>query len=120
MTGDDQASEVEAVRGRLIERVHDHIREATTMSDMRATERLLAVISERTARAAIAVHESDGSKASVATVNDDLAAVAEAVIELRRRGDIIVRLHDLHTVLRHVNEGEVVDLEAWRRLDRAQ
>jgi hypothetical protein len=47
MTGDLQASEVEAVRGRLIERVRDQIREATTMTDMRATERLLAVIAER-------------------------------------------------------------------------
>jgi hypothetical protein len=45
--GDDQTSEVEAVTGRLIERVHDQIREATEMTDMRATERLLDVIAER-------------------------------------------------------------------------
>jgi hypothetical protein len=46
MTGDDQTSEVDAVRGRLIERVHDQIRKATEMTDMRATERLLQVIEE--------------------------------------------------------------------------
>jgi hypothetical protein len=65
---------------------------------MRATERLLAVISEGTARAAIAVHETEGAKAMLPSVNDDLAAVAEAVIELRRRGDTLARSRDVQAV----------------------
>jgi hypothetical protein len=99
MTGGFQASEVEAVRGRLIERVHDQIKEAaTTMTDMRATGRLLDVIAER---------------------SDD-PRIDEAVSELRRRGDTIVRRRDLHAVLPLVDERGPVDPEAWRRLDGAQ
>jgi predicted mannosyl-3-phosphoglycerate phosphatase (HAD superfamily) len=77
MTGDDVAREVEAVRGRLIERVQDRIREATEMTDMRATERLLDVIEER---------------------SDDEETTA-IVAELRRRGDTLVRSHDLRALL---------------------
>jgi hypothetical protein len=98
VSGDDQTSEVEAVRGRLIERVHDQIREAGEVSDMRATERLLDVIAER---------------------SDD-PRVNEAVTERRRRGDTIVYRRDLHAVLPLVEERQAIDLEAWRRLDRAQ
>jgi hypothetical protein len=86
------------VRGRLIERVHDQIREATEMTDMRATERLFDVIAER----------SDDPK------------IDEAVSELRRRGDTVVRRRDLHAVLPLVDEREAVDQGAWRRLDQAQ
>jgi hypothetical protein len=98
MTGDDQTSEVEAVRGRLIERVHDQIREAGEMSDMRATDRLLEVIAER----------SGDPK------------IDEAVNELRRRGDTIVRRRDLHALPPLVDERDGVDSEAWRRLEGAQ
>jgi hypothetical protein len=68
------------------------------MTDMRASERLLAVIAER----------SDDPK------------IDEAVSELRRRGDTIVRRRDLHAVLPLVDQGETADPEAWRRLDRAE
>lgn len=68
------------------------------MTDMRATERLLDVIAE----------QSDDPK------------IDEAVSELRRRGDTIVRRRDLRAVLPLVDEHEAGDPEAWRRLDGAQ
>ena len=77
MTGDGVAREVEAVRGRLIERVQEQIREAAEMTDMRATERLLEVIEER-------------------SVDAETTAI---VAELRRRGDTLVRSHDLRALL---------------------
>lgn len=81
MTGDNQASEVEAMRGRLIERVHQQIREAETMTDMRATEQLLTFIG----------------------ANADDAGIRRAAIELRSRGDTFVRRDDFQTLLRHVD-----------------
>jgi hypothetical protein len=48
--------------------------------------------------------------------------IVDAITELRRRGDTIVRRRDLHAVLPLVDERErdAVDPDAWRRLDRAQ
>jgi hypothetical protein len=100
MTGDDVAREIEAVRGRLIERVQDRIREVSEMTDMRATERLLEVIEER----------SD---------DDETAAI---VAELRRRGDTLVRSHDLRTLLDAYagGDGTTGGLELERALERLQ
>ncbi|HEX4344447.1 MAG TPA: hypothetical protein VHZ31_02695 [Solirubrobacteraceae bacterium] len=100
MTGDDVAREVEAVRGRLIERVQDRIREASEMTDMRATERLLEVIEERS---------DDGETTAI-------------VAELRRRGDTLVRSHDLRALLDAyaAGDGRAHDAGFERALERLQ
>jgi hypothetical protein len=46
--------------------------------------------------------------------------IVDAIRELRRRGDTIVRRRDLHAVLPLVDARDGVDAEAWRRRDGAQ
>jgi hypothetical protein len=118
MAGDDQTREVEAVRGRLIERVHHQIREATTMTDMRATERLLAYIEEQASALDAKARSSDTIDGSLVSI--ELSGVLRSAAELRRRGDTIVHRRDLHAVLSLVDERQAIDLKAWRRLDGAQ
>jgi hypothetical protein len=43
--------------------------------------------------------------------------IVEAVAELRRRGDVVVRRADLRTVLRYVDSLEPTVLDALERLD---
>jgi hypothetical protein len=45
--------------------------------------------------------------------------IVEAVAELRRRGDVVVRRADLRTVLRYVDSLEPTVLDALERLDDA-
>jgi hypothetical protein len=45
--------------------------------------------------------------------------IVEAVAELRRRGDVVVRRSDLRTVLRYVDSLEPTVLDALERLDDA-
>jgi len=45
--------------------------------------------------------------------------IVEAVAELRRRGDVVVRRADLRTVLRYVDSLEPTVLDALERLDGA-
>jgi hypothetical protein len=44
---DQGHDQIDALRGRLIDRVRDQIREASAMTDTRATERLLELVAER-------------------------------------------------------------------------
>jgi hypothetical protein len=46
-------------------------------------------------------------------------SILEAVAELRRRGDVVVRRADLRTVLRYVDSLEPTVLDALERLDSA-
>lgn len=70
------------------------------MSDMRATERLLEVIQDRAMNTAY--HVANGSADIAGIASYDAAQIMEAITELRRRGDTLVRRDDLQLVLENI------------------
>jgi hypothetical protein len=73
------------------------------MTDMRATERLLGHIAEQ---ADLIATQSPG-------VAEPATAIHDAVDELRRRGDTLVRRDDLWIILEYADSDEVL-LESQR------
>jgi len=75
------------------------------MTDMRATERLLKVIAEQTVEAVNAVDFQGLSSEQAGRMALALDAIETAANELSRRGDTIVRMHDLRLIVAAARRG---------------
>jgi hypothetical protein len=72
---------------------------------MRATERLLDVIAEQTVEVVGAVDFQALSSEQAGRMALALDAIETAVVELRRRGDTLVRMHDLRLIVAAARRG---------------
>jgi hypothetical protein len=93
------------------------------MSDLRASDRLLGVIGEE----ALAIDADIDAGVNIGALDLAMhsARISEAVAELRRRGDTLVRREDLMSVLAGVERGFLIGISvrgvectaAWERLE---
>lgn len=92
------------------------------MTDMRATERLLEVIEEVTrllgeqriwatisSEFSTTEHGDRDETHRMVSLDQQVLAIKEAITELRRRGDTLVRYHDLRLVVEFVQQNGGID-----------
>jgi hypothetical protein len=100
------------------------------MTDMRATEHLLAVIAEHVTQANkviadVLLTNIPGSidDLEVLKARDELDKATDSIVELRRRGDTLVQGRDLELVIQALGREQIAlgedEAQALNRLDAA-